>query len=270
MAYCRNCGAEMTATAKFCQECGQDQSVSVPQDQRIQTEDVPVPPPPAPTEAVSATPPPQRGGALPTWTKGLLIIGALIVLGLSFALSPLMVFVALLVLIVAVVVLIFRAFRGRPLRNWSLVAAAALLLFFAYGGVSAAMFFGESGSAGTEGPGAERTFTSDDYAELASDPNSFRGASVDVTGRVLRNAEVRGDTTVFQMFADPENSDWSTLVRSKSAPEGITSGDIVRVQGTVQGAREGENLMGGTVRSVEIEADSVEMVEERQSKTKSR
>ncbi len=36
----------MSATSKFCSECGQDQSVSVPQDQRIQTEDVPVPPPP--------------------------------------------------------------------------------------------------------------------------------------------------------------------------------------------------------------------------------
>ena len=139
MAYCRNCGADMPATAKFCQECGQDQSVSVPQDQRIQTEDVPVPPPPAPTEDVSVPPSPHRGGTLPTWAKGLLIIGAFIVLALSFALSPLMFFVAILVLIVAIGVLIFRVLRGRPLRNWSLIAAAALLLVFAYGGVSAAM-----------------------------------------------------------------------------------------------------------------------------------
>ena len=46
MKTCRNCGAELANTVRFCHECGQDQSVAVPQDQRIQTENIPVPPPP--------------------------------------------------------------------------------------------------------------------------------------------------------------------------------------------------------------------------------
>lgn len=79
---------------------------------------------------------------------------------------------------------------------------------------------------------------------------------------------MRGDETSFQMFADPENSDWNTLVRTESAPGGLASGDTVRVQGTVRGGREGENLMGGTVRSVEVEADSVEVTEEARSKSR--
>jgi hypothetical protein len=107
------------------------------------------------------------------------------------------------------------------------------------------------------------------YAELATDPNSFRGASVNIEGRVLRNPEVRGNKTSFQMFADPENSEWNTIVHADAAPSGLQSGDHVRVKGTVRGAREGENAFGGTVRAVEVDADSVEITEteaERKSK----
>src|SRR5215217_4527980 len=46
VASCPNCGRETQRGAKFCPQCGQDLSVVVPQDQRIPTEDVPVPPPP--------------------------------------------------------------------------------------------------------------------------------------------------------------------------------------------------------------------------------
>jgi zinc-ribbon domain len=47
MPYCRNCGHEVQGTTKFCPECGQDQAVVVPQDQRIPTKDIQVPPPPS-------------------------------------------------------------------------------------------------------------------------------------------------------------------------------------------------------------------------------
>ncbi len=45
--------------------------------------------------------------------------------------------------------------------------------------------------AGAEGTGGSnqastRMFTKDDYAELATDPNSFKGASVDIEGRLLK------------------------------------------------------------------------------------
>ena len=86
---------------------------------------------------------------------------------------------------------------------------------------------------------------------------------------MLRNPEVRGNKTSFQMFADPENSEWNTIVHADAAPSGLQSGDHVRVKGTVRGAREGENAFGGTVRAVEVDADSVEITEteaERKSK----
>ena len=91
MPKCQNCGADVSATAKFCSECGQDQLVSVPQDQRQPTEDVAVPPPPQP-EDVALSPPPQPGdvqdvpspppqqGRSTVWTGVKLGLGACVVL----------------------------------------------------------------------------------------------------------------------------------------------------------------------------------------------
>lgn len=145
-------------------------------------------------------------------------------------------------------------------RSWGKIAlggcGALVLLFVLLIACSAIIAGGGGGN-----PGSGRTFTKDDYAELSTDPDAFRGASVDVVGRVLRNPEVRGDETSFQMFADPENSEWNTFVRAESAPSGLASGDSVRVQGAVRGSREGENAFGATIRAVEVDASSVEMVE---------
>jgi hypothetical protein len=82
------------------------------------------------------------------------------------------------------------------------------------------------------------------------------------------NPELSGSTTTFQMFADPENNEWNTIVHTDSPPENLTSGDTVRAQGTVRGTPKDENKMDGTVRATEVDADSVEMVEE--SRTRSR
>ncbi len=46
MPQCHNCGNELQSGMKFCPACGQDQSIVVPQEERIPTEDVPIPPPP--------------------------------------------------------------------------------------------------------------------------------------------------------------------------------------------------------------------------------
>ena len=85
---------------------------------------------------------------------------------------------------------------------------------------------------------------------------------------MLVNPEASGSTTPFQILADPENNKWNTIVHTGSPPENLTSGNTVRAQGTVRGTRKGENKTGGTVRATEVDADSVEMVEE--SRTKSR
>ena len=113
------------------------------------------------------------------------------------------------------------------------------------------------GGGSTSGPGAGKVVTDRTYAELATDPEAFRGADVHVTGRIFRNPEVRGGQTTFQMFADPENSEWNTVVHTNDPPANLASGDMVRVEGKVQGAFEGENAFGTNIRAPEVQADNV-------------
>jgi hypothetical protein len=72
MPNCPNCVRERQGGMRFCPNCGQDQSVVVPQDQRISTEDVPVPPPPK-----KGSP---RGGGRRKLIIGLLGLGGLVAL----------------------------------------------------------------------------------------------------------------------------------------------------------------------------------------------
>ena len=149
--------------------------------------------------------------------------------------------------------------RGRAIPTLIIALVCLIVL------IILARLVGGGGGGSTEGSkqASARTFTSENYAELATDPGSFRGASVNVEGRLLRNPEVKGSETSFQMFADPKNSEWNTIVHTDSAPGGLSQGDTVAVTGTVKGARTGENAFGGTVKAVEVDADSVELTKSR-------
>ncbi len=125
------------------------------------------------------------------------------------------------------------------------------------------------GVLGTGGGSSEkasgRSFNKDNYAELATDPDSFKGANVSIEGDLLKSPEVRGKRATFQMWADPKNHEFNTVVHTDSAPKGLSRDDTVKVTGKVKGEFEGENAFGATVRAVEVQADSVEI-----TKSKSR
>jgi Phage integrase family/zinc-ribbon domain len=57
-----------------------------------------------------------------------------------------------------------------------------------------------AGGRGTAKQASGKTFTKDNYAELATDPGSFKGASVDVVGRLLKNPEVKNNQTFGLVF----------------------------------------------------------------------
>ncbi len=116
----------------------------------------------------------------------------------------------------------------------------------------------ESGQGGANrgDPGSGENFDRDNYGELVSDPDAHRGAQVDITGQLLGSPEEAGDETAFQMYADPENLEWSTLVRYGGSVR-VSTDDYVRVRGTVAGAFEGENAFGAALVIPEVEADSV-------------
>lgn len=76
---CKSCGAEIPDGARFCPECGHDQSAAFPPEQRIQTPNVNVP---RPQSSPTATGFGAGFGAALGW-----ILGGCVVLMLLFVLT---------------------------------------------------------------------------------------------------------------------------------------------------------------------------------------
>lgn len=106
-----------------------------------------------------------------------------------------------------------------------------------------------------------QTFTKENYGELVADPQGNRGAQVDITGKVLTDPEVSGNRAFIQIFADPKNSEWHTVVRADADSAGINRDDYVRVKGSVGGQFEGENAFAAKRQAVEVQADSVDPID---------
>lgn len=84
----------------------------------------------------------SRLATLPIAVKVLMVVAALIVLGLSVVLSPLLAVLAAVVLAVAVIALIIQLLRRASLRRWGIIAAASLLLVLMFSGISNALYGG--------------------------------------------------------------------------------------------------------------------------------
>lgn len=104
-------------------------------------------------------------------------------------------------------------------------------------------------------------FDRSNWEMLISAPEDHEGATVDIVGRVFTAPERDGDLLGWQMWADPKNNEWNTLVAMRDANVSIKQDQYVRVRGTVRGAHEGTNAFGGTIRAAVIEAEHVEIVD---------
>lgn len=123
----------------------------------------------------------------------------------------------------------------------------------------------EAGSGEEASPGAaasSETFTRENYGELAADPDAHAGTTVDVVGRVFQPPESQGGEMAFQMWADPQNAEWNTVVFTDEALTDLRIDDYVRVRGEVTGSFDGENAFGGMVSAIEVDAESVEVIDD--------
>ena len=244
--YCTNCGNELGPEDVFCASCGkpthETAAVSTPEA------DVEVPPPPAqqasaaPNFGPAAAPPRQRS------ILGRVLVGCAGLLGLAVL----------------------------------FVGCLALLPSSNSGGGGAEQGGSDSGSDGdsagngggspsdpadAEGPSVGQyasgidTFTRPNYNILAANPDEHAGKEIDVIGQLLDNPESSGDEVAFQMFADPKNAEWSTIVHTDSESLDFRTDNYVHVRGEVLGEMVGENAFGGEVSAVEVDAYSVERVE---------
>jgi hypothetical protein len=125
------------------------------------------------------------------------------------------------------------------------------------GGAGPASQVGEEAADGPGVSGAE-TFTRANYETLVTNPGEHEGAEVRIVGQVL-SVERDADGTYFQMYADPENSEWNTVVRGESGLR-VREDDYVRVRGFVGGEFEGTNAFGAELSAPIIEATRVQKV----------
>jgi hypothetical protein len=140
----------------------------------------------------------------------------------------------------------------RLLRIATLLVAVATLALLA----SALVACG--GTSGTSHP----VFTRDNWGELATDPDGFKGARVDIVGSVLGEPVKDGDVTRFQMWPHPTNVDWFAVVEFKDGSFAIADGDYVHVLGTVRGKTEGAIPLLAIVDAVAVRAETAEVVDE--------
>lgn len=120
--------------------------------------------------------------------------------------------------------------------------------------------FGGGGNQSASSQHSSEVFTKANYGRLVSNPDAHRGAKVDVAGQLLASPQANGSDLDFQMFADPINSDWDTVVHIKSTNMNLKENDYVHVKGTVNGSYSGQNAFGGDVSAVEVDATDVKPV----------
>ncbi len=160
--YCRNCGSEIRSGMSFCVSCGTPVTP-------VAGDPGPTNPGPTPSDGPSpfdnllislrqATDR-LRGtlsglgtdgiGGLPRralgWFRDLsgvpkLVLVGLVALVLLVVLSPVAMVVAGVLLVVSIIALAIRIYQKGPIRNWGMVAVASVVLMFAFGGISGALY----------------------------------------------------------------------------------------------------------------------------------
>ena len=114
-----------------------------------------------------------------------------------------------------------------------------------------------------QGADSSAEYTRDNFAELVAAPDANQGAKVDIVGQIFQPPDIQDGEPFFQIWADPKNAEWNTLVfADEEMMRQLNSDDYVRVRGTVRGALEGENMFGGTLDTLGVDADSVKVVED--------
>jgi len=115
-----------------------------------------------------------------------------------------------------------------------------------------------SGGPASSSSGAEH-FDRSNWALLQTDPNAHKGASVDIVGKVFTSPQRDARGTYWQMWSDPKNNEWNTVVGVADPNFQIAQDQYVHVTGTVKGQYQGKNLLGGDVNAVEVLASRADI-----------
>ncbi|MXP77240.1 hypothetical protein GN277_18210 [Lachnospiraceae bacterium WCA-9-b2] len=96
-------------------------------------------------------------------------------------------------------------------------------------------------------------------AELFTNPDSFKGKYVVLTGQIFVEPEKSEGTTALQAWHDPQNAQNNFIIHY-SGSESFSTNNYIKVDGRIEGTFEGENMMGGIVTAPLIKADKIEVM----------
>lgn len=115
-----------------------------------------------------------------------------------------------------------------------------------------------------EGRGSSVTkqmFTRSNWALLQTDPDAQKGARVDIVGKVFIAPQRDANGTYWQMYADPKNSEWNTIVAIRDPNFSIQEDAYVHVVGIVKGTFDGTNAFGAKLTVPSIIANQATVVD---------
>jgi len=138
---------------------------------------------------------------------------------------------------------------------------ARILVFVSIVLVVAAALLGGCGSPAPAQQPVSKTFDRSNWAELMSDPDRYKGATVHIAGRVFGTIDKNASGVTWQMFCDPKNSEWNVAVYYASTTFEPRDDEFVEITGTLKGSVSGQNAFGATLTIPMIVADTATIVD---------
>ena len=175
---------------------------------------------------------------------------------LAVLLSPLVVVLAFLVLAVALIALLIRALRRRPLRTWGLVAGSSLALLVVFSGISGALYGGGGGQgqrAGSSGEGEQAAVTQEPEPteeqknQLKPEPAEEEESSGRYDAVATVSRVVDGDTVEIEPAVDGKDS---VRLIGVDTPETVDPGENVEPYGP-----ESSNYATSVLEDEEVELE---------------
>lgn len=145
-------------------------------------------------------------------------------------------------------------------KNLFFITALIMTLILAACGSEEAKSTEKEKTVETSGTTTNKTIEDGDVAKLFTSPKKFKGYNYSFVGKVFVTPEKDDDGVYLQVFADPKNSEYNTIVGFGDPNIEVAEGDYVKVDGVIEDEFEGENMMGGTVLAPVIQANSLEVL----------
>ncbi|QFF98815.1 DUF4352 domain-containing protein [Psychrobacillus glaciei] len=106
-----------------------------------------------------------------------------------------------------------------------------------------------------------KTIEESDIAKLYTSPKDYKNFNYEFIGQVFTTPEKDKDGTYLQVYADPENNEYNTIVGIDDPELVVSDGDYIKVKGVVKDVFEGENMLGGTILAPMVKASSIEVTD---------